>query len=139
MKNILTGLGLMCALGLGAVASAATSPARPNIIFILADDYGVGEVSCYGADNYRTPNIDALARGGTRFTHAYTPSLCGPSRATILTGRYLFRTGATNQDATGRFTPQAEPMMPGMLKPAASNAASWQSSAVGQRTRCRCT
>lgn len=91
---------------------------RPNIVFILADDYGVGEVSAYGADNYKTPNIDALARGGTRYTHAYTPSLCGPSRATILTGRYLFRTGATNQDATGRFTPAAEIMMPKILKPA---------------------
>ncbi|MEI8088879.1 MAG: sulfatase-like hydrolase/transferase [Opitutaceae bacterium] len=106
-----------CLLALGASLPAAT-PNKPNIIFILADDYGVGEVSAYGADNYKTPNIDALARGGTRYTHAYTPSLCGPSRATILTGRYLFRTGATNQDATGRFTPAAETMMPTILKPA---------------------
>ena len=108
--------------GLLAVVSSITAadaaPQKPNIIFILADDYGVGEVSAYGADNYKTPNIDALAQGGIRFTHAYTPSLCGPSRATILTGRYLFRTGATNQDATGRFTPTAETMMPKMLKPA---------------------
>ncbi|MCX6950979.1 MAG: sulfatase-like hydrolase/transferase [Verrucomicrobia bacterium] len=101
-----------------ALSQAAPAPAKPNIIFILADDYGVGEVSAYGADNYKTPNIDALARGGTRYTHAYTPSLCGPSRATILTGRYLFRTGATNQDATGRFTPAAETMMPAILKKA---------------------
>jgi len=104
-------------LALGVSTQAAT-PTKPNIIFILADDYGVGEVSAYGADNYKTPNIDALARGGTRYTHAYTPSLCGPSRATILTGRYLFRTGATNQDATGRFTPAAETMMPTILKSA---------------------
>ena len=91
---------------------------KPNIIFILADDYGVGEVGCYGADNYKTPNIDHLARTGVRFTHAYTPSLCGPSRATILTGRYLFRTGATNQDSTGRMKPSVETMMPNILKPA---------------------
>ncbi|MDP2886167.1 MAG: sulfatase-like hydrolase/transferase [Ignavibacteria bacterium] len=91
---------------------------KPNIIFILADDYGVGEVGCYGADNYKTPNIDQLARGGVRFTHAYTPSLCGPSRACILTGRYLFRTGATNQDSTGRMKPSVETMMPNVLKPA---------------------
>ena len=91
---------------------------KPNILFILADDYGIGEVSCYGADNYKTPNIDKLAQGGMRFTHAYTVSLCGPSRACILTGRYAFRTGATNQDATGRFTPDAETMMPKILKPA---------------------
>ena len=101
-----------------AVVAAEPATQKPNIIFILADDYGVGEVSAYGADNYQTPNIDALARGGIRFTHAYTPSLCGPSRATIQTGRYLFRTGATNQDATGRFTPAAETMMPKVLKPA---------------------
>jgi len=110
-------LFVSCLLALGVSLQAAT-PAKPNIIFILADDYGVGEVSAYGADNYKTPNIDALARGGTRYTHAYTPSLCGPSRATILTGRYLFRTGATNQDATGRFTPAAETMMPTILKSA---------------------
>lgn len=112
---------LIAALGFAAAAAtafAASPTARPNLIFILADDYGVGEVGCYGADHYKTPHLDALARGGTRFTHAYTPSLCGPSRATILTGRYLFRTGATNQDATGRFTPAAEIMMPQILKPA---------------------
>jgi arylsulfatase A len=98
---------------------AAGAPAgKPNLIFILADDYGVGEVSCYGADNYQTPNIDKLATSGIRFTHAYTAPLCGPSRALILTGRYAFRTGAVNQDQTGLFTPAAETMMPKVLKPA---------------------
>ena len=91
---------------------------KPNIIFILADDLGIGEVSCYGADNYKTPNIDKLAKEGVRYTHAYTPSLCGPSRATILTGRYLFRTGATNQDSTGQMSPAVETMMPKILKTA---------------------
>lgn len=114
---LLLGLGLLVGFTVPAIVAGA-APQKPNIIFILADDYGVGEVSAYGADNYKTPNIDALARGGTRYTHAYTPSLCGPSRATILTGRYLFRTGATNQDATGRFKPSDETMMPKILKPA---------------------
>lgn len=114
LNRILGSLFLLACLCFSAFAQKE----RPNIIFILADDYGVGEVSSYGADNYQTPNIDALARGGTRYTHAYTPSLCGPSRATILTGRYLFRTGATNQDATGEFTPEAETMMPKILKTA---------------------
>lgn len=94
------------------------SEKKPNIIFILADDLGIGEVSCYGADNYKTPNIDKLAHGGVRFTHAYTPSLCGPSRACILTGRYLFRTGATNQDSTGLMKPSVETMIPNVLRPA---------------------
>ena len=91
---------------------------KPNIVFILADDYGTGEVSSYGADHYKTPNIDALARGGIRFTNAYTAPLCGPSRALIMTGRYAFRTGATNQDATGEMKPSVETMIPKVLKPA---------------------
>ena len=107
--------------------AGAASATRPNIIFILADDYGIGEVGCYGADNYKTPHIDRLARGGIRFTHAYTASLCGPSRALILTGRYAFRTGATNQDATGRFTPEAETMTPKVLK-----AAGYVTAAIGK-------
>lgn len=91
---------------------------KPNIIFILADDLGFAEVSCNGADKYRTPNIDKLASKGLRFTNAYTPSLCGPSRATIMTGRYLFRTGATNQDACSLLKPSVETMMPTYLKQA---------------------
>lgn len=114
MRTLIALVALLSVLA----ASVAAQPARPNIIFILADDYGVGEVGAYGADNYKTPNLDALAKGGTRYTRAYTPSLCGPSRATILTGRYLFRTGATNQDATRRFTPAAETMMPKIVKTA---------------------
>jgi arylsulfatase A len=104
--------------GKGLLPGHMISEKKPNIIFILADDLGIGEVSCYGADNFKTPNIDKLAQEGIRFTHAYTPSLCGPSRATILTGRYLFRTGATNQDSTGLMEPSVETMMPNILKPA---------------------
>ena len=99
-------------------APAALAADRPNIIFILADDYGIGEVGCYGADHYKTPNIDALARSGTRYTHAYTISLCGPSRAQILTGRYGFRTGGSNQDAVGEISPKNEKLIPSVLKPA---------------------
>lgn len=97
---------------------------KPNIIFILADDYGFGEVGTYGADNYKTPNIDALATTGLKFNHCYTASLCGPSRALILTGRYAFRTGATNQDQTGQFTPANETMIPKVLKQAGYKSAS---------------
>ena len=91
---------------------------KPNIVFILADDLGIGGVSCYGADSFKTPNIDRLAQGGIRFTHGYTAPLCGPSRAIIMTGRYAFRTGATNQDATGRMKPSVETFMPRVMKPA---------------------
>ncbi len=108
-------------------ADAADAPSKPNIIFILADDLGIGNVGCYGADNYKTPNIDALAATGTRYTRGFTAPLCGPSRALIMTGRYAFRTGATNQDRTGLMKPGVEVMMPAVLK-----SAGYVSSSVGK-------
>lgn len=97
----------------------AQTTAKPNIILILADDLGIGNLSCYGSDQFKTPEIDKLAKGGIRFTRGYTAPLCGPSRALIMTGRYAFRTGATNQDATGaRIKPSTETFMPAVLKPA---------------------
>ena len=107
---------LLSVLFLTTSVSAQTK--KPNIIFVLADDLGIDGVTSYGADLYKTPVIDKLAKQGIRFTNAYTAPLCGPSRAMILTGRYAFRTGAVNQDQTGEFTPQAETMMPKILKPA---------------------
>ena len=76
--------------------SAAADDVRPNIVFILADDLGIGDVKCYGGDRCQinTPNIDALARGGLRFTDAHvSASVCGPTRAAIMTGRYPWRLG----------------------------------------------
>jgi arylsulfatase A len=116
---VLLTLPAILALLIPSMAEAQKSqPKKPNIIFILADDLGIGDVGCYGADNYKTPNIDKLASQGVRFTNAFTAPLCGPSRATILTGRHLFRTGATNQDATGQMKPADETMMPAYLKQA---------------------
>ena len=100
-----------------AAPSFAADATTPNVIFILADDLGIGNVGCYGSDNYRTPNIDRLASTGTRFTHAYTAALCGPSRALIMSGRYAFRNGSTNQDACIRMNP-AELVLPKMFKSA---------------------
>jgi arylsulfatase A len=106
-------------LAAAAASAWAQAPAKkPNIVFILADDLGINGLSCYGADQLRTPNIDRLAATGTRYTNAYTAPLCGPSRALILTGRYAFRTGATNQDATGLMKPEVETMTPKILKQA---------------------
>ena len=65
----------------------------PNIVFILADDLGYGDLSCYGADQVATPNIDRLAKQGRRFTDAHSPhSVCTPTRYSLLTGRYAWRT-----------------------------------------------
>ena len=98
-------------------AKAAAAPTKPNIVFILADDLGIGNVSCYGSDNYQTPNIDKLASTGIRFTHGFTAALCGPSRALIMSGRYAFRNGSSNQDACMRMD-HAEIVTPKMFRSA---------------------
>jgi arylsulfatase A len=98
--------------------NAAETNSRPNIILILADDLGIGNVSCYGADNFKTPRIDALAKGGIRFEHCYAQPLCGPSRAQLMTGRYAFHTGMTGNDGGRLIKPENEIMIPKVLKPA---------------------
>ena len=71
---------------------AAPAPQRPNIIFIYADDLGIGDLSCYGATKISTPNIDRLAAQGQRFTNAYATSATStPSRFGLLTGMYPWR------------------------------------------------
>jgi arylsulfatase A-like enzyme len=73
----------------------APAAERPNIVVILADDLGYGDVGCYGATKVRTPIIDRLAREGMRFTLAHSPaSVCTPSRYNLMTGRYCWRTWA---------------------------------------------
>src|SRR6185437_16454204 len=72
---------------------AADSPRRPNIVVILADDLGYGDLGCYGATKVKTPNIDRLAEEGMLFTDAHSPaSVCTPSRYNLMTGRYCWRT-----------------------------------------------
>jgi arylsulfatase A-like enzyme len=69
----------------------------PNVLFILADDLGFGDLGCYGNPDVDTPTLDGLADAGLRFTAHYAPSsLCAPSRAAILTGRFNHRTGAVD-------------------------------------------
>lgn len=69
------------------VALAVAPVARPNIVFILADDLGINDLSCYGRKDQPTPQIDKLAQQGMRFTTAYAQSVCSPTRATLLTGK----------------------------------------------------
>jgi len=73
--------------------SPGVTGGRPNIVLILADDLGYGDLSCYGATTVETPRIDSLAQSGILFTDAHAPSaVCTPSRYGILTGRYCWRT-----------------------------------------------
>lgn len=71
------------------VAKTNPKPSRPNVIFILADDLGWGDLSCYGRPDYRTRNLDRLASEGVKFTDAYSASaVCTPTRCAFITGRY---------------------------------------------------
>lgn len=97
------------ALGLLLFLANAIAAAQPNIIVIMADDLGYGDVSCYGAKAVRTPAIDQLAREGVRFTSGYcSASTCTPTRFSLLTGTYAFR-----QRGTGI----APPNGPSIIKP----------------------
>lgn len=78
------------------LVSAEINPAgkRPNFVVLLVDDLGIGDVGCFGNDTIKTPNIDKLASRGAKLNHNLAPeSMCTPSRAATLTGRYAVRSG----------------------------------------------
>ena len=93
LRSAALGLGLLAAWPIAAMADH--HEAKPNIVFILADDLGYGDVGCYNPEaKAPTPNIDRLAREGMRFTDAHSPStVCTPTRYSLLTGRMAFRNG----------------------------------------------
>jgi arylsulfatase A-like enzyme len=90
---ILLGIGLMV-FGVFAASAGAASTSKPNILFIVADDMGYGDCGVQGCRDIPTPNLDALANGGVRFTDGYvTGPVCSPTRAALMTGRYQARDG----------------------------------------------
>ena len=95
MKNKLSALALATlVLAPPAALHAAETGAKPNIVYIVADDLGYGELGCYGGKEIPTPHLDALAAGGARFTSGYvTAPFCAASRAALMTGRYQTRFG----------------------------------------------
>jgi arylsulfatase A-like enzyme len=98
----------------------AEPAAKPNILFILSDDYGLDGVGCYNSDRFKgkTPNLDKLAETGARFTHCYSMPLCGPSRCVINTGRYTFRSGGTSNQNASQPSFKNEPSLARTLKQA---------------------
>ena len=85
-------------IGASAPAEAQRTPARaaptPNVVLVLMDDLGYGDLGSYGAPDVRTPNIDRLAREGVRLTDAYANgAVCTPTRTALITGRYQQRVG----------------------------------------------
>jgi arylsulfatase A len=120
-RAVLKGAG---ALGLGALAgrapaAAAQQPRLPNIVIVLCDDLGWGDLSCYDSTLIRTPVLDAMSRRGMRFTNFYAGQpTCTPSRTALLTGRYAPRAnlGVVLQAASRRGLAKQEITMPEYLK-----------------------
>ena len=96
IRTLLTAL-LLAPLASLHAADAPKPATKPNIIFILADDLGMDGVGCYGAETRKTPQIDKLAATGMRFQTCYAMPMCAPSRTTLISGRYPFRTGGLQQ------------------------------------------
>lgn len=99
MQSVLTRLlPVLCLAGTIIIPAVAAPSECPNIIIILADDLGYGDLGCYGATKVKTPNIDRIADEGMRFLDAHSPhSVCTPTRYGLLTGRYSWRTWAKSR------------------------------------------
>ena len=93
-------VALCCLAALTAGPSARAADPPPNVIFILADDLGYGDLGCYGHPRFKTLHLDKMAAEGVRLTQFNTPApFCAPTRAALLTGRYPFRNGLTANPA----------------------------------------
>ena len=78
------------------LSADAIQPGKPNILFIMADDFGWTDLGCYGSKYHQTPNLDKIAARGVKFTQAYAANpLCSPTRSSVLTGLWPARTGIT--------------------------------------------
>jgi arylsulfatase len=93
---------LLLLLMAGSSAALQETPARPNIVILLADDMGYSDIGCYGSE-IATPNLDRLAAGGLRFTQFYNTARCCPTRASLLTGLYSHQAGVGHMVETKPF------------------------------------
>jgi arylsulfatase A len=125
---VIVARGLLAGLLFVGLAAAADRP--PNVIVIMADDLGWGDLSCYGATAVQTPHIDRLAREGMRFTSGYaSASTCTPTRYSLLTGEYAFR-----RPGTGIAPPNAPALIPPGTStlPAVLRSAGYRTAVVGK-------
>jgi arylsulfatase A-like enzyme len=120
--NMMSRAGMVAlAILLLPASGPAATPEKPNIVFILADDHGYGDLGVQGARDVETPNLDRLARQGARLTDFYANHpVCGPSRAGLMTARYQHRFGYENNGPMGPGSPNGlpvdEPTVPERLK-----------------------
>ncbi|HEX6997496.1 MAG TPA: sulfatase-like hydrolase/transferase [Gammaproteobacteria bacterium] len=136
-RRFLGGVGAAAAAALPAGRALAQSrrrrPARPNVLFILADDLGYGDLSCYGRPDYETPVLDGLAREGVKLTSAYAAApVCTPTRCAFVTGRYPQRFAVGLQEPLTLFSPpvglpEGQPTVASLLR-----AAGYETALVGK-------
>ncbi len=102
MRKFIRTILAVCVLSQTVVITTLSAAEKPNIVIILADDLGYGDLGCYGHPTIRTPNIDRMAAEGLRFTDFYAgQSYCTPSRAALLTGRLAVRSGVAGRPGPG--------------------------------------
>jgi arylsulfatase A-like enzyme len=89
------GMGLASVLP-GCAATGIAGAARPNVVLIITDDQGYGDLGCHGNPHLQTPNLDGLHGESTRLTRFYVSPVCAPTRASLMTGRYNYRTGVVD-------------------------------------------
>ena len=98
----------------GFAKTTNTDQLKSNVVFILIDDLGWRDLGCYGSDYYKTPNIDRLAQEGVKFTDAYAAcTVCSPTRAAIMTGKYPARLLLTQWLPSGRWSRTGHKMKEG--------------------------
>ena len=110
MMNLMRCWLLVFGATIGLCSAAAVE--KPNLIFILADDLGWGDLGCYGQQVIQTPNLDRMAAEGLRFTHFYAgATVCAPSRSVLMTGKHHGHTRVRGN--AGRTNPAAQALKPG--------------------------
>lgn len=109
------------AILLGTMPSSALSAAdgpRPSIVLVMADDQGYGDIGIHGNDKIQTPALDRFARDGIQLTRFYVSPVCAPTRASLLTGRYHYRTGIIHTSRGGALMHGDEVTIAELLKAA---------------------
>src|SRR6266498_1835388 len=120
-----TAASSLALVGVGFSRASRAQAVKPNIVFIMADDLGYADVSCYGQRDYTTPNVDRLANEGLKFTQGYSNSAsCSPTRTALITGRYQMRLPVGLEEPINPTTPKgvglppSHPTLPSLLKKA---------------------